>query len=74
LRIDNVAFIICASVQHSMTESGRCNPINPTRTAMFLLSPITRVLACRTAAQAAVAGFDATGVFVQGAPPGAGVR
>ena len=41
---------------------------------MFLRSPITRPLASRTAAQAAVAGLDAKGVFVQGAPPGAGVR
>ena len=41
---------------------------------MFPLSPIPRLLARRTAAGAAAAGFDATGVFVQGAPPGAGVR
>jgi hypothetical protein len=74
LRIDNVTFIICATVQQPVTRSGRCNPINPNRTAMFLLSPTAPLLACRPAARAAVTGLDAMGVFVQGAPPGAGVR
>ena len=41
---------------------------------MFLLSPTARLLTGRPMALAAAAGRDATGVFVQGAPPGAGVR
>jgi len=76
LRIDNVVFIICASVQAGGDCSRRCIPINPTRTTMFLFLLMSSVecLASRPAAGATAAGVIVSGVFVEGAPPGAGVR
>jgi hypothetical protein len=74
LRIDNVVFIICASVQVGRFSSRHCIPINPTRTTMFLFMPSVELLACRPAAGAAAAGGIVNRVFVEGAPPGAGVR
>ncbi|MDP1647877.1 MAG: hypothetical protein Q8M01_06725 [Rubrivivax sp.] len=41
---------------------------------MFLFMPIAELLTCRLAAAVAVGGLNVTGVFVEGAPPGAGVR
>jgi len=74
LRIDNVVFIICASVQVGSQFSRRCNPINPTRTTMFLFMPSVEWIACRPTAGAAAASVFVNGVFVEGAQPGAGVR
>jgi len=41
---------------------------------MFLPMPNADLLARRLAAAAAVAGSSVTAVFIDGAPPGAGVR
>jgi hypothetical protein len=41
---------------------------------MFLLMPTADLLARRLAAAASVAAFSVTAVFIDGAPPGAGVR
>jgi len=41
---------------------------------MFLFTPIDEPLARRLAAEAVVDGLNVSGVFVEGAPPGAGVR
>ncbi|MDZ7590101.1 MAG: hypothetical protein U5L05_05285 [Rubrivivax sp.] len=74
MRIDNDVFIICASVQVGRFSSRRCNPINPTRTTMFLFMPSVERLACRPAAGAAAAGVTVNAGFAEAAPPGAGVR
>jgi hypothetical protein len=67
-------FIICASVQSCSRFSQALHTDQPTRTAMFLFMPIAELLACRLAAAVAVGVLNVTGVFVDGAPPGAGVR
>jgi len=41
---------------------------------MFLFTPIVELLARRLAAAVVVDGLNVSGVFVEGAPPGAGVR
>jgi hypothetical protein len=74
LRIDNGVFIICASVQAGRFSSGRCNPINPSRTPMLLFMPSVECLARRLADGAAAAGVIVNFGFAEGAPPGAGVR
>ncbi len=67
-------FIICASVQSHCKLSQALHTDQPTRTAMFPFMPIAELLACRPAAAGAVGVLNVTGVFVDGAPPGAGVR
>ena len=67
-------FIICASLQAGWISSRRCNPINPTRTPMFLFMPSVECLASRPAAGAGAAGVIVNAWFAEGAPPGAGVR
>jgi len=74
LRIDNAMFIICASVQNPGTVPRRCIPINPNRTAMPFPMPPADLPARRLAVAATVAGLSVTAVFIDGAPPGAGVR
>ncbi len=74
MRIDNVVFIICASVQGRREFPQALHTDQPTRTAMFLFMPLAELLACRLAAAVAVGGLNVTGVFVEGAPPGARVR
>lgn len=67
-------FIICASLQAGTLFPRCCNPINPTRTPMFLFMSSVELRAGRPAAGAAAAGVFVHGVFVEAAPPGAGVR
>jgi len=74
LRIDNVVFIICASVQAMGNLSRHCAPINPTRTAMHLFMPTAELPASRLAARAGADSVIVKGVFVEVAPPGAGAR
>lgn len=41
---------------------------------MFLFTPTAELLARRLAAAAVIDGVNVSGVFVEGAPPGVGVR
>jgi hypothetical protein len=69
LRIDNVIFIICASLQ----KKSLCNPIHPTTPAMHLL-PDTAPLTVRAFSRAGGMAVAAQIAIVDGAPPGAPVH